>query len=230
MKKEKIAVIGLGNFGQPLATHLSDNGVEVLGVDISEDKLEAVREHIAHAVVMDTTDMKAVRQLGLEDFDCVIVAIGENFEASLLTVANLQELKVKRIMSRVLSSVHERLLKLMNIDELILPEGEAALVLARQLSMKGIVEHFAISKDYAINEVILPAWAVGKTLEEIDLRKKYNLNLITILHETDEEVYVQKGKWSNRKVLGVPSPDHKCSAQDILVVFGKNEDIRNFMS
>lgn len=230
MKKEKFAVIGLGYFGQPLALSLSDHGIEVLGVDISEDRLETVKDSIAHTVVMDTTDLNALKQLGLEDFDCVIVAIGEDFEASILTVANLQELKVKRIISRVLSSVHERILKLMKIEELILPEGEAAFVLARQLAVKGIVDHFDISKEYSIDEVIIPHWAIGKTLAEIDLRKEYNLNLITIIHKTDEEVYVQKGKWLNKKVLGVPDPDYVCSSKDIFVVFGKNDDIKNFIS
>ncbi len=230
MKKEKVAVIGLGYFGNALAMHLSEMGVEVLGIDISEDRLENIREHISHAVVMDTTDIKALKQLGLEDFDCTIVAIGEDFEASLLTVANLQELKVKRIISRVLSTVHEKILKLMNIDELILPEGEAARVLARQLAVKGIVEHFDISQEYSINEILVPKWAIGKTLAEVDLRKKHNLNLITVLHKTNEEVSVQKGKWSNKKAMGVLSSDYIYKENDILVIFGKNEDLKNFIT
>ena len=163
------------------------------------------------------------------DFDCVVVAIGENFEASLLTTANLQELKVKRIINRVLSKVHERILKLMKIEELILPEGEAAAVLARKLTRKGVIEHFDISEEYSISEISAPKWAIGKSLAELDLRRKYNLNLITILHKTNKEISIQEGKWANKEVLGIPSADHRCKPEDILVIFGKNEDLEKFM-
>lgn len=229
MAKEKIAIIGLGHFGLHLSLYLAEQGVEVLGVDISEDRVELVRDQIAHTVIMDTMDIKALAQLGLEDFDSVVVAIGEDFEASLLTTANLQQLKVKRIINRVLSAVHERILKLMKIDELILPEGEAARVMARKLTRKGVIEHFDISDEYSISEVATPKWAVGKTLAELDLRKKYNLNLITILHKTTQETSVQEGKWKNKKVLGIPEANHRCEAKDILVVFGKNRDLEKFI-
>lgn len=230
MGKEKVAIIGMGHFGMHLSLYLTEQGIEVLGVDISEDRVELVRDQIAHTVIMDTTDLKALRQLGLEDFDCVVVAIGENFKASLLTTANLQEIKVKRIINRVLSTVHERILKLMNITEMILPEGEAARLLARKLSMKGVVEHFDVSDEYAISEFAVPKWAIGKTLAELDLRRKYQLNLITILHETKQETSIlEQGKWANKKVLGIPSADHRCVEEDIFVVFGKNIDVQNFL-
>lgn len=230
MAQVKMAVIGLGHFGLHLALRLTEQGVEVLGIDISEDRVEKLRDRIAHAVVLDSTDVRALSQVGIADFDCVIVAIGDHFEASILTTAHLQELKVKRIINRVLSTVHERILKLMNIQELIVPEGEAAAQLARRLAMSGVLEHFDISNEYSIVEIPSPEWIVGKTLEELDIRKKYHLNLITILQKEQSGMeLLAEGKKAKMRSLGVPSANLQFSARDILVVFGKNSDIEKFL-
>lgn len=231
MAQQKMAVIGLGHFGLHLALRLTEQGVEVLGVDISDERVEKVRDRIAHAMVLDSTDARALAQIGIADFDTVIVAIGDHFEASLLTSAHLQELKVKRIINRVLSPVHERILKLMNINELIVPEGEAAAQLARRLAFSGVLEHFDISADFSIVEVPVPSWAQGKTLEELNLRKKHHLNLITVLQkEAKSDALLTEGRKARVRSLGVPEAGMRFSEKDILVVFGENNHIQDFLN
>lgn len=230
MATQKIAVIGLGQFGLNLSLRLTEQGVEVLGIDQNEERVELVRDQIAHAMIMDSTDIRALRQVGLQDFDIVVVAIGDNFESSILTTAHLQELGVGRIISRVLTPVHERLLKLMKIEELIVPEGEAAYQLARTLSLRGVTEHLDISVNYSIVEVPLPNWANGKTLQEAQLRHRYKLNLITVLRKTEQKETLLSGKKKSKVVLGIPEVDLKFTSEDILVLFGHNEDIKEFLA
>lgn len=229
MAKQKIAVIGLGEFGFNLALRLTELGVEVLGIDVVDERVERLRNQVAHTVIADTTDIRVLSQLGIQDFDIAIVAIGNDFEAAVLTTAHLQELGVSRIISRVLSPVHERLLKLMKIHELIVPEGEAAYHLARTLSLRGVTEHLEISESYSIIEAYVPKWAYGKSLEELDLRKKYKLNLITVLRKSDQDSSMLSGKKTSRKVVGIPEASLKFSAEDILVLFGHNDDIQDFL-
>lgn len=230
MARQKMAVIGLGQFGLNLALRLTEQGVEVLGIDVNEERVELLRDQIAHTIIMDSTDKRALMQTGLKDFDVVIVAIGDNFESSILTCAHLQELGAKRIISRILSTVHERLLKLMKIEELIVPEGEAAYQLSRKLSLRGVTEHLDISGDYSLVEAQMPKWACGKTLQEIDLRRKYKLNLITVLRKTNQEDSLLRGRKAAKKVLGIPDANLKFSSEDILVLFGHNHDIRDFLA
>ncbi|MFA6571191.1 MAG: TrkA family potassium uptake protein, partial [Bacteroidota bacterium] len=133
MTPKRFCVIGLGYFGQYLALKLSEAGAEVLAIDRDEDRVDAISDKITYAVTMDSTDAKTLHSLGLQDMDAVIVAIGEGFESSILTTAVLQEIGVKRILNRITSPIHERLLKLMSIDELLVPEAEAAAQLANRL-------------------------------------------------------------------------------------------------
>lgn len=231
MAKQRIAVIGLGNFGLPLVHRLTEQGVEVLALDHNADRVELVRDRVAHAAIVDTTDLRALSQLGLSELDAVVVAIGDHFENSLLTTAHLQELGVKRIINRVLSPVHERLLKLMKVTEMIVPEGEAAAQMARKLSLKGVIEHLDVSDNYSIVEAPMPKWACGKSLQEIDLRKRYKLNLITIIRKAENsEEMLSQGKKASKKVIGIPDGNLKFSPEDILVLFGKNDDIQDFLA
>lgn len=226
--KQKIAILGLGQFGMNLSLKLTQIGVEVVGVDNNEDRVETLRDRIAHVVVMDTTEKRALQSLELHDFDAVVVAIGENFEASIMTTAQLQELGIKKIINRVISPVHERILKLMNVTDLILPEGEAAGHLARRLTFRGVREHLEISGEYSIIEAKLPSSFLGKTLEDLNLRKKYNLNLITVM-KADENETNPESLNCKTTVLGVPDSHMTFSSEDILVLFGRDQDLRKFL-
>ena len=229
MVKKKFCIIGLGHFGLNLALRLAEAGAEVLAVDNHQDKIDLVSEKVTHAVCMDSTDIRALRTLGIADMDLVVVAIGEGFESSILTTALVQELGAKKIFNRVTSPVHERLLKLLNVDELLVPEAEAAVHLARRIMMPGLLEVFEIYKDYCIFEIEAPKAFVSKTLLELNLRLKFSMNLVTVKRIIKKRGLLTLGEREEIEVTGVPSPDFKILDKDILVLFGHEKDMRTLL-
>ncbi len=225
----KYCVIGLGYFGYHLAIALSKAGAEVLAVDNHQDKVDEIAEKVTHAVCMDSTDKRALRSLGLEEMDAVIVAIGEGFESSIMTTAHLQELGIKKIYNRVTSKVHERILDLMNIEELLLPEAEAAEQLKNRLMTPGLIEAFKINDEYGIFEIQIPDMFVGKTIIETDLRKQYNLNLVTIKRKGEKKKLLPFKSDNKSYVIGVPQPSSKMLKGDILFLFGSEKDIKKLL-
>lgn len=224
--KKKFAVIGLGHFGLNLSKDLMNRNTEVLAIDIREERVELLRDTAAHAIVADTKDINVLKSLGLLEMDAVIVAIGEDFESSLLTTAHLQEIGVKNIVNRVVSPVHEKLLNLMKIEDLILPESDSAEQLAKRLTITGVLESLELNEEYSIVEVKVPNKFIGKTLTEIDLRKIYKVNLVTIIRRQETRKFLTLGqKQDKQEVLGVPTSSMMFSTDDILVVFGKEKDI-----
>ncbi len=226
MKNSKFAVIGLGYFGLNLALRLVEEGAEVIAVDRDEQRIDHLRDKVSYVVCMDTTDMRALQRLGLRDMDAVIVAIGENFEGSLLTTALLQEIGVKRIINRVTSPTHERLLKLMNITELVVPEAEAASQLVKRLLLKGVVGAFELSREYSIIELAAPEMFIGKTLFDLNLRNRYSLNLVTIKRIERKRGLLTLGEQEVVRIIGVPTPETVIEEHDILVLFGREKDIK----
>lgn len=229
MAIKKFCVIGLGYFGYNLAVRLNDLGAEVLVIDNHQEIIDEINEKVTHAVCMDSTDPKAMKGLGLEEMDAIIVAIGENFESSILTTALLQEIGVKKIYNRVISVVHERLLKLMNVTELLVPEAEAADHLVRRLVMPGLIESYQISKEFGIFEIPVPKSFIGKNLLDLNLRQKYNVNLITIKKIIKKRGFLTIGEREEVEIVGVPSPDEIISEKSILVLFGRDKDIKNLI-
>ncbi|MDD3125414.1 MAG: TrkA family potassium uptake protein [Candidatus Kapabacteria bacterium] len=226
MAQKKFAIIGLGYFGMNLATFLSKEGAEVLVIDIDPNRVDMISEEVTHAVCMDSTDERALKSLGLKEMDAVVVAIGEKFESSITTTALLQEIGVKKIYNRVISPIHERLLNLMGVDELLVPEAEAAGHLASRLMLAGILSSFELAEDYGIFEIPAPPAFVGKTLMETNLRQLYNLNLVTLKRQKKRGGLRTLGKQDKLMVLGVPSPDLSIIEGDIMVIFGKEKDLK----
>lgn len=229
MAIKKFCVIGLGYFGYNLAVRLNDLGTEVLVIDNHQEIIDEIHEKVTHAICMDSTDPKAMKGLGLEEMDAVIVAIGENFESSILTTALLQEIGVKKIYNRVISVVHERLLKLMNVTELLVPEAEAAEHLVKRLVMPGLIESYQISKEFGIFEIPVPKSFIGKNLLELNLRQKYNVNLITFKKILKKRGFLTIGERDEVEVAGVPSPEDIITEKSILVLFGRDKDIKNLI-
>lgn len=226
MKNRKFCVIGLGYFGLNLAITLAEKGAEVIAIDSLESRVELIANKVTLAMTMDATDKRALESLGLKDIDAVIVAIGENFEASINTTAILQEIGVKRIFNRVISPIHERLLKLMNVEELLVPEAEAATHLANRLNIDGLLEAYEMDAEHSIFEINIPEQFIGKTIAETQIRQKHNLNLVTIKRITNTKGLLTLGQKQSIKVTGVPDPNFVLSDGDILVLFGKEKDVR----
>jgi trk system potassium uptake protein TrkA len=229
MAVKKFCVIGLGHFGLNLSLRLTEEGAEVIAIDKDKNRVDLVADQVVYAVSMDSTDVRALESIDVQDMDAVVVAIGEGFEDSIMTTAALQEIGVQRILTRITSPVHERLLKLMGIEELLVPEAEAADHLANRMMMPGIIESFELSKDYGIYETDAPEKFAGKKLKELGLREKYALNLVTIKRVVKKSGLLSLGESGESKIIGVPDPEEEIREGDILVLFGEDENMKAFL-
>lgn len=224
----KYIVIGLGNFGLSLAEKLTKLGNEVIGIDNSMSKVEAVKEKISHAICMDATDEFTMNGLPFKDTDIVIIAIGEDTGANIMATAMVKKLHPNRIISRAISSIHETILEAMDVQTIIHPEEETAERWAKKLSLKGLVESFELSINYSIAEIAIPDQLVGKTIEEVGFRNNYNLVCVTIIKKIVDKNIFGKAKRINR-IQGVVTTDTVLESADILVIYGENEDIKKFI-
>jgi len=225
----RFAVIGLGNFGISVASALAARDADVLAIDNSIDRLDEVKENVAHTIRVDATEERALRGLGLQEMDGVIVAIGDDFEATLLTVAQLQQLKVPRIIVRATTPVHERILDHLGITEIIMPTYETAERLSASLMTEGVVNSLSLGSDYTIVEVNAPEWMVSKTLLDLRIREKYEVSLVTIKREESRRGPFGIGRRTIRTVVGVPQPTTVVERGDTLVLFGTESQIQNML-
>ncbi len=224
----KYIVIGLGNFGLSLAQKLTKLGNEVIGIDNSLSKVNAVKEKISHAICMDATDEFTMSGLPFKDTDVVIIAIGEDTGANIMATAMVKKLHPNRIISRAISPIHETILEAMDVQTIIHPEEETAERWAKKLSLKGMVESFELSINYSIVEIAIPDKLVGKTIEEVEFRNNYNLVCVSIIQKIVDKNFFGKVKRINQ-VRGVVTTDTLLQSGDILVIYGSNEDIKKFI-
>lgn len=224
----KFIVFGLGHFGYALSTRLTDMGHEVLGIDKNFNRVESFKEEISHTICLDSTDHMAVKGLPLKDADAVIVAIGEDEGASIMTTALLKQLKVKRIIGRVTSTLQRTVLEAMGVTEFVDPEKETAERMASMLDIKDVVDSFQLSDRYRIMEITVPGRYVGYSIEEADFLHKYRVSVLTIIRKEEEKNLLGITKTST-KVLGVLPPNFVMEKDDILVLFGDLKDIENLM-
>jgi len=202
-------VIGLGLFGGELAGKLCQQGCEVLAIDIRSDLVQQVADDVTHAVVADAQDKEVLRSLDAGNFDCAIIAIGDDLAASVLTIMNLKELGVPYIVCKAHDETHRRVLEKLGADRVVIPECEFAGRLARSLVSHNVLDYIELSPDYGILEVPAPKSWVGKTLKELNIRAKLGVNIIAV--ESSKETNVS------------PSADYKILAEDIMVVLGDNK-------
>lgn len=224
----KCIVVGLGNFGLSLAEKLTKLGNEVIGIDNSIAKVEAVKEKISYAICLDATDEFAMSGLPWKDTDIIIIAIGEDTGANIMATAMVKKLHPNRIISRAITPIHETILEAMNVETIIHPEDESAERWAKKLSLKGMVDSFELSINYSIAEISIPDKLVGKTIEEVGFRNNYNLVCVTIIKKIADKNLFGKVKRINQ-IQGVVTTDTVLEAADILVIYGDNEDIKKFI-
>lgn len=224
----KYIVFGLGSFGASLAEKLTTKGHEVIGIDRSMDKVDFLKERISHTICMDATDEFTTSGLPLEETDVVIVAIGEDQGANIMVTALLKNLKVKRLISRAINPLHEKVLQAIGVDEIVHPEEETAERWAKKLCLTGLVDSFELGKKYSIVEVTVKSDLVGKTIREAAIRRHFNLLVLTTLKKNTTSGLIS-GDEKIIQAQGVASPDLLMEEGDILVVFGANEDIHRFL-
>lgn len=224
----RYAVIGLGQFGTAIARKLSERGAEVLAIDNDEAHIEAIKDDVAYSVTLDSTDKRALCTQGIQELDGVVVAIGENFEALLLTVVYLQEMGVERIIARASGIQQRRILEKIGVDEILSPEDEVGTVVAERLINPSILSFLQLPDNYEIVEIKAPLKVVGRRLDQIGLRDKYKLTVITIKREF--EVRKKDEIIKEQHVLGVPASDCIIEPSDTLMIFGMVGDIEKFIA
>lgn len=224
----KFIVIGLGNFGASLSQKLTRQGHEVIGVDQRIERITALKEKITHTICLDAADEAAFSTLPVRNTDIVVVGIGENEGANIMVTALCKEAGVKRLISRAVNHLHEKVLQAIGVDEIAHPEEESAERWSKRLSMTDLIDSFELNSQYSIVEVLVPDRQVGKTIMDIGFREKYELLVLTILKNTRKE-----SSFGNSVVTtilhGIPRPDTVLEQDDILVLYGHNDNIKSFL-
>ncbi|WP_192821337.1 TrkA family potassium uptake protein [Rufibacter sp. LB8] len=217
-------IIGLGYFGSSLSMRLTEMGHEVIAVDKDMQKVEQYKNLVTHTVCLDASDFQSLATLPTADTDVVLVGIGEDFGASVMATAIFKQLGVKRLMSRAISPLHQTVLEAIGVDQIIRPEQESAERLAKKLEMRGVIDSFDLAEGYNIIEATVPEQYVGKTIAQTDFRARYQVNVLTILRQKEKK-NLFGNTHTTPSVLGVVSGETVFEANDILVVFGKIQDI-----
>ncbi|NES04319.1 MAG: TrkA family potassium uptake protein [Okeania sp. SIO2F4] len=213
-ENKQFAVIGLGRFGRAVCETLHNLGYEVLAIDKEEKKVNlALTDEISsHAFKLDSTEINAIKQAGILDFDTVIVAIGNYLAESITTTLNLKELGVKSVVAKASSETHKKLLEKVGADYVVFPEREMGCELARLLTKPGIIDKFDIDPEHSIVEIIVPDKFDGKTIADLEIRNKYGLNLLAV--SAEDEKFTINPKLSTILKKGTA-----------IIVLGSNEDI-----
>ena len=214
MAKRQLAVIGLGQFGRGVTDTLIKQGHDVLVIDKKERLVSDYQSVATHAVLADTTEENRLKSLGLTNFDYVIVAIGEDIQASILTTLILKDMGVKNVWVKAINRNHAKILSRIGADYIIQPEKDIAKRLVNQLLHNHIMDFIELSDDHSIVEIKVSERLVNRSIEAIDLRGLYGLSLIGIRH--------------NGKVDINPSPYYLMLPKDVLIVLGRNRSIQKF--
>lgn len=225
----KYLIVGLGSFGASLAEKLTAEGNEVIGVDSSMNKVEALKEKITHTICLDATDEYTFKGLPLGDTDVAIVAIGENQSANIMVTALLKNLNVKRLISRSINSLHENVIRAIGVDEIVHPEEETAERLAKKLCLEGVVDSFELTTVDSVVEVNVPSRYIGKMLGQINIQSNYRLLVITVLRPIQVKSIFGKQQIV-KKAQGICGPDLILESGDLIVLYGNNKDITKFIS
>ncbi|NLW16845.1 MAG: TrkA family potassium uptake protein [Firmicutes bacterium] len=212
--KKQFAVIGLGRFGSSVAKTLYSMGCQVLAIDQDEERVRAIVRAATRAVAADATDEQVLRSIGIRNFDVVIVGIGGNIQASIMITLMLKELGVKHVVAKAQSDLHGKVLYRVGADRVVFPERDMGFRVARNLFSSNILEYIELSQDAGVVEIVAPENTIGKDLKQLDLRNRYNINVIAIKH--GETINI------------TPRADDRIHEGDVLVVIGLKEDLQRF--
>lgn len=211
---KRFAVIGLGNFGFHAVKALFEDGNEVVAIDTDKARVQAIDPHSTEAVVLDATDKEALKSLGLENMNGVIVSTGTKISTSILICLYLQEMGVKNILAKALDDDHAKILKRVGATEIIHPERDMALRVSRGLSRPNVLDFIPLADEFDLIQVGPPSEFIGKSLKDLNLRAKYNVHIIAIKELVPENF------------LLVPPASFVIKDSDILIMIGKSEDIQ----
>ncbi|NIM12257.1 MAG: TrkA family potassium uptake protein [Candidatus Aminicenantes bacterium] len=212
---KRVAVIGLGSFGTHLVKTLAKKDIEIIAIDTDENRVNEIKDFVTQPVTTDATIKENLVSLGVADLDYVVVSSGPSLEPSILTVYILKELGVPRIAAKALSEDHEKILRMVGATDIVYPERDAAQKLGNQIDSPTLIDYLPLELGFVLQEIAVPDAFIGKTLNAIDLRKKYKVTVLAIKSIIPDVTSIN------------PAGDVVLKESDILIVFGKNEDIEN---
>ncbi|WP_033543351.1 potassium channel family protein [Planococcus sp. CAU13] len=213
MKKEFV-VIGLGRFGGSIVRELIEQDADVMAIDIDTERVDEFAGIATQAVVADTTDEAVLKSLGVRNFEHVIVAIGENIQASILTTLMLKEIGVKKITVKAQNDYHAKVLDKIGADKVVHPERDMGIRIAHNMLSNNVLDYLELSDEHSIMEVKANEKLAGYTLIGLDIRAKYGINIVA----------VKRGK----DIIVSPQADMEIELQDILIIIGSDADINRF--
>ncbi len=206
----KFCVIGLGRFGYQVATVLAENGMEVMAIDSNEEIVASIRDQVTHAICMRVADEAALRNVGIEEIDTVIVAMGESFAQSILITALLKKrLNIPKVITRAINDIHKEILKLVGADYIVLPEKEIGIRLADNLSSP-FTDLIRLTKDFWVSQIIAPKDFIGEKIIDLDLFQSYNIRCI--------------GRREEEKIIAI-DPMYIIAENDKLIFAGTIKDL-----
>jgi trk system potassium uptake protein len=211
---KRAVVVGLGIFGFNIAKDLYENGMEVIAIDKNREMIQKIKDFSTKAILADATDMELLKTIGIQEDDVVIISFGEDLAASTLLTLHLKEMKVKDIIVKAPNEDHKRILEKVGATEVIIPEREMASKVAKSLISPNVLDYIPLSQDYTICEIAAPTSFLGKTIGELQLRKKYQIGVIASRDVLTDQVQM------------IPAADFVIKDSDILVVIGKEKDIQ----
>lgn len=211
--KQSFVIIGLGRFGGSICRTLVESGQEVLAIDSSEDRVNEYMNIATHAVVANAQDEMTLRSLGIRNFDHVIVAIGEDIQASILVTLMVKEMGVPNILAKAQNEYHARVLEKIGADRVVHPERDMGQRIAHNLVSKNILDYLELSDEFSLAEInVTNRKFYGKTLDELDFRQRFGLNVVAIRRDNQDPI--------------VTSPaEEVVQKNDHLVVIGRDEDV-----
>lgn len=208
-------VIGLGRFGAAVAQELSTLGQEVLALDIDAENVQHIADQVTQAIQGDAQDEAVLRSVGARNFDCCVVAVGADMEASILITVMLKEMGAKYIVAKAMTPIHARVLERVGADRVVLPEIDMGQRLAQRLARTNVVDYIGVSDEFSIVEIHPPKSWVGNSLGKLGVRAKHQINVLAIRHGEGGQVDVN------------PQPDKVIGPDDLLIVIGTNEQVNS---
>lgn len=210
VEKQSYGIVGLGRFGTALAKELGKAGADLLVIDHNEEKVRELREYTDNAIVVKSLDKKSLEETGIQNCDVAVVCIGEHMESSILTTLNLVDLGIPKVISKATSIEHGEILRRLGA-EVVYPERDMAVRLAKRLEISRLLDFIQLSEKVNITKFLAPDKFVGKTVQEVNLRARFGMNIIAIVNGPD--------------VIETVSPDYVFRAGDAMIVSGSQENV-----
>lgn len=211
---KQFIIIGIGKFGESIATNLYKMGHDVLAVDIDEERVQYIANKVTHAVQADATEEGTLEALGVKHFDGAVVTIGESVQASILITLLCKELGIRHVLAKAQNELHAKVLYKIGADRVVFPERDMGLRVAHSLVSTSFLDYIELTPDYSIVELKAAKDWQGKSLKDLNIRAKYGINIMAI--KQDDKVVVS------------PAADDTIQRDDVFVVIGKAEDINRF--